>query len=656
MIELLVSGQTYQVEPGRSIAESCGANGIAIAAGRRAVAARINGHIVDLSKKLDADTELELIAPEQDEGLELIRHSCAHVMAEAVLAHFPAAKPTIGPVVGDRFYYDFDTSEEARPISSEDFARIEKTMAEIIAADRPFVRRELSVEQAKAEMAGQGNPYKVENIEAAAANGGTVISFYKQGDGADDFEDLCRGPHVPSTRRIGSFKLLSVAGTTWRGAADGQPLQRLYGTAWSDRKQLKEYLRRIEEAKKRDHRKLGSELGLFHIEHDIAPGQIFFHDAGMKVLIQLRAFIRDVLRENGYSEVQTPLLLDRKLWETSGHWEKFRERMIVFELDGREVCLKPMNCPGHCLIYKTGVRSYRELPLRMAEFGHVHRNESRGELLGTLRVRGMIQDDAHIFCTPDQLAGEISNCMDQCRTIYSAFGFDSIRVELSTRPDDFIGEPAAWDRAEAELKEVLDAAGTGMEYKINPGDGAFYGPKIDFHTTDSIGRSWQMGTVQVDFNLPERFGLEYVDSDNRRKRPVMIHRALCGSLERFFGILVEEYAGAFPVWLAPVQVKVASIADRHSARVEEIVAALKASGLRAEADTRQETIGAKKRDWRAARIPYFGVIGDRELTGGQVAVSGRGNVNVGAMDVDALVERIQQDVASKALSINPGSG
>jgi threonyl-tRNA synthetase len=598
-----------------------------------AIGAKVDGQMADLSHTLDHDAKVEIILPASADGLEIIRHSASHVMAEAVKRLWPEAKFVIGPTVEDGFYYDIDMEHKLAP---EDFVNIEAEMARIIEEDRPFRRRELSLAQALAE---PWDEYKLDNMKRSGAS---VISFYAQGEPGKDFEDVCRGPHLPSTGRIPAYKVTSVAGAYWHGDATSRQFQRLYGTAWASKKDLDAFLVRREEAAKRDHRKLGRELGLFEFMPE-APGQAFWRPKGMTLKNLVVAYLRDMVLGDGYVEIGTPQIMDKSLWERSGHWANYRDKMYVTERDDRTYAIKPMNCPGGLLLYKAGLYSHNDLPLRWAEFGYVHRHESGGEVHGLLRARGFTQDDAHIFCTPAQLVDEVAGCLRQVFRMYGAFGLAVDHVELSTKPEKRIGSDEQWAMAEKALAGALDRE--KIAHKINVGDGAFYGPKIDFHIRDAIGRTWQLSTIQVDFALPspERFDLHYVAEDNTRKTPIMIHRAIAGSLERFIGILVEQYAGDFPVWLAPVQARVASLADRHQAAARETAARLTAAGVRVEMDLSNEKVGRKVAEWRNARVPYLLLLGDREAEAGQVAVRSRVKGDEGAAAVEDFIKRVKEE-------------
>ena len=563
------------------------------------------------------------------DDLITLRHSASHVLAQAVTELFPEVKLGIGPAIEDGFYYDFDRSEGFTP---EDLEKIEDRMKHIIAEDIPISRKELTAAEAEKMFADQ--PYKLELIVEI---GEPTVSVYEQ----DGFADLCRGPHLASTGKIKAFKLLSVAGAYWRGSEKNPMLQRIYGTAFPSRQQLDEYIVRLEEARKRDHRRLGKELDLFSF-HEEGPGFPFWHPKGTVVYNEIVEHWRRMHRERGYQEVRTPMILNEDLWHRSGHWDTYRENMYFVEIDERTFAVKPMNCPGVILIYKEAIRSYRDLPLKFAELGHVHRHEKSGVLTGLFRVRAFTQDDAHVFCTPDQIQQEIIKVIDLVMAIYAKYGFDEYRIELSTKPEKHIGSDEIWETAENALHSALKAK--GIEYAVNPGDGAFYGPKIDFHVRDTMHRSWQLGTIQLDFSMPERFDLEYIGDDGKPHRPVMIHRAILGSLERFIGILVENYAGAFPTWLAPVQVIVLPITDRHVEYADQVTARLNAEGLRVELDARNEKTGFKIREAQLRKIPYMIVLGDREQEAGKIAVRQREEGDLGSMPVDDFITRVKSEL------------
>ena len=609
----------------------------AIGAGlaKAALAGRVGGKLVDLSHRIAQDAELSIITDRNAEGLEILRHSTSHLLAHAVKELFPDAQVTIGPVIEDGYYYDFSYK---RPFTPEDLAAIEKRMAEIVKRDVKVERQEMPRDEAVQFFAGMGEKYKAEIIASIPSN--EPISLYKQ----DNFIDLCRGPHVPSTGKLKVFKLMKVAGAYWRGNSKNEMLQRIYGTAWAKKEEQDQYLHRLEEAEKRDHRKLGRQLDLFHMQ-DEAPGMVFWHANGWVIWQAIEQYMRGLLTEANYSEVKTPQVMDRVLWERSGHWENYREYMFTTESEKRDYAVKPMNCPGHVQIFNQGVKSYRDLPLRIAEFGSCHRNEPSGALHGLMRVRAFVQDDAHIFCTEEQIQDEAGAFIDLLRKVYADFGFEQILIKLSTRPEKRIGDDAVWDRAEAALKATLDAK--SLEWDLNPGEGAFYGPKIEFSLKDSLGRVWQCGTLQLDFALPGRLGAEYVAENNTRRTPVMLHRAILGSLERFIGILIEHYAGAMPVWLAPVQAVVMNISDAQAGPVAEVAETLKKAGFRVVADLRNEKISYKIREHSLQKLPFQLVIGDKEVAAQQVAVRSRKGEDLGQMPLDAFLSLLNGEIAKK---------
>jgi threonyl-tRNA synthetase len=603
---------------------------------KAALAGKVNGKLVDASCLIDADATLAIITAKDADGLELIRHSCAHLLAYAVKELFPQAQVTIGPVIENGFFYDFSFS---RPFTPEDLALIEKRMTELAAKDEPIMRRVLPRDEAVAYFKGLGEHYKAEIIAGIPAN--EDVSLYREGN----FEDLCRGPHVPSTGKLRHFKLMKVAGAYWRGDHRNEMLQRIYGTAWATKEDLQQHLKMLEEAEKRDHRKLGRELDLFHID-DHAPGLVFWHPKGWTLWQVVEQYMRQVYRDNGYKEVKGPQIIDKSLWEKTGHWDKYRENMFVTESEKREYALKPMNCPGHILIFKQGIKSYRDLPLRYGEFGQCHRNEPSGGLHGIMRVRGFTQDDGHIFCTEDQILQECVSYTTLLQKVYRDFGFNKIIYKIATRPDKRIGTDESWDKAEHALMESLRAS--GCEFDITPGEGAFYGPKIEYTLKDAIGRQWQCGTIQVDFFMTERLDAEYVGEDGARHRPVMLHRAIVGSLERFIGIMVEETAGALPTWLAPVQVMVLNITDAQAEYARTVAKTLQNQGFRVENDLRNEKITYKIREHSMQKVPYLIVIGDKEMASGAVAVRARGGQDLGVMSVDELSKKLTTDVSRKS--------
>lgn len=602
---------------------------------REALVAEVDGRLVDLSRPLTEDGALRLLTAASPQGLEVLRHSTAHVLAQAVRRLVPDAKLAIGPPIENGFYYDFDLPE---PLSAEQLERIEEVMQQIIKEDHDFSRSEMTRAEAEQYFAERDDTYKVELVQGLDDE---RPSFYTQGE----FTDLCLGPHIPSTGRIRAFKLQSVAGAYWRGDSERPMLQRIYGTAFAKKSELDEHLDMLAEAEKRDHRRLGRELDLFSFR-DVAPGFVFWHDKGYTLYRTLVDFSRKLQQARGYEEVSTPWIYRKQLWETSGHWSHFKENMFLIDEDGDDMAVKPMNCPGHCLMFDHEVRSYRDLPIKIAEYGPLARYEPSGTLHGALRVRGLHQDDAHIFAREDQIEDEIGEVLDLVDEIYKAFGM-TYSIQLSTRPDDHMGDPATWDRAEAALERALKAA--GREYTLNPGDGAFYGPKLDFDVTDAIGRQWQCATVQLDFQMPERFELSYVDRDGSHKQPVMIHRAILGSVERFIGIIVEHFAGAFPLWLAPVQARIIPIGDDHVAYAREVRDKLAAAGLRVEVDERNEKMGYKIRAAQVQKIPYMFVVGAKEAAAGTVAVRQRKSGDLGTMALTDVIAQLTEEIESYAL-------
>lgn len=603
---------------------------------KAALAGKVDGNLVDTSYSIDRDVALAIITDKDADGVDVIRHSTAHLLAYAVKELYPEAQVTIGPVIENGFYYDFAYK---RPFTPEDLAAIEKKMTELSRKDEKVTREVWNRDEAVALFESMGEKYKAEIIASIPAD--QEIGLYREGK----FVDLCRGPHVPSTGKLKVFKLMKVAGAYWRGDANNEMLQRIYGTAWAKKEDQEAYLHMLEEAEKRDHRKLGKSLDLFHLQEE-APGMVFWHPKGWQVWQAVEQYMRGRLSAAGYDEVRTPQVMDRSLWEKSGHWQNYKENMFVTESEKHDYAIKPMNCPGHVQIFNHGLRSYRDLPLRLAEFGACHRNEPSGALHGLMRVRGFVQDDAHIFCTEEQIVAEAKAFNELAFSVYDDFGFKDVAVKLSLRPDQRAGSDEVWDHAEDGLRLALRAC--GVEWEELPGEGAFYGPKVEYHIKDAIGRSWQCGTLQLDLVLPERLDAEYVSEDNSRKRPVMLHRAILGSFERFLGILLENHAGALPAWLAPEQVVVMNIADSQAEYAENVVQSLLKQGFRAKADLRNEKITYKIREHSLQKIPYLLVVGDKERDANQVAVRARGNVDLGVMPVSAFVERLQQDVASKA--------
>lgn len=634
----LPDGSKREFEAPVTVADVAASIGAGLA--KAALAGRVDGKLVDTSFLIEKDASLAIITAKDAEALELIRHSTAHLMAQAVKQLYPEAQVTIGPAIDNGFYYDFSYK---RPFTPEDLEAIEARMHEIVKQDLKVERSEMKREDAVEFFRGMGEAYKAELVEAIPE--GEVISLYRQGD----FIDLCRGPHVPSTGKLKVFKLMKVAGAYWRGDSNNEMLQRIYGTAFASKEDLAAYLHMLEEAEKRDHRRLGRELDLFHLQ-DEAPGLIFWHAKGWAIWQVVEQYMRKIYRDNGYEEVKAPQLLDRSLWERSGHWAKYRENMFTTESENRYYALKPMNCPGHIQIFNSQLRSYRDLPLRIGEFGQCHRNEPSGSLHGLMRVRGFTQDDGHIFCTEDQILEECENYTRLVQQVYADFGFKEIAYKVATRPEMRIGEDDAWDKAEHALMKSFDAL--GIEYEILEGEGAFYGPKIEYHLKDCLGRSWQCGTIQVDFQMPARLGAEYVAEDNTRKVPVMLHRAMLGSLERWIGMLIEEFAGAFPLWLAPVQVAVCSITDAQVDAVKDVAKKLHEAGIRVYSDLRGEKINYKIRELSLQKIPYILVIGEKEKQNGTVSVRARGGRDLGVMKFEDFLAMAQAEVASRALEVH----
>ncbi len=602
------------------------------------LAGRVNGELVDTSFVIDADAEVSLITARDEEGVDIIRHSTAHLMAMAVQDLFPGAQVTIGPTIDDGFYYDFAYE---RPFTPEDLEKIEKRMAELAKSNLPVERSVMSRPEAVKMFEEMGEKYKVEIIESIP--GEEDLSFYKQGD----FIDLCRGPHVPNTGHLKVFKLMKVAGAYWRGDVKNEQLTRIYGTAWGDKKDLKAYLHRLEEAEKRDHRKLGKQLNLFHLQEE-APGMVFWHPNGWTLWQAVEQYMREQQRKRGYQEIKTPQVVERTLWEKSGHWDKFQEQMFTTHSESRDFAVKPMNCPCHIQVFNQGLRSYRDLPLRMAEFGSCHRNEPSGALHGIMRVRGFVQDDGHTFCAEDSIQSEVAEFIDFLHEVYTDFGFSDIIYKLSTRPEQRVGSDEVWDKAEKALADALDAA--GLDWEELPGEGAFYGPKIEFSLRDCLGRVWQCGTIQVDFSMPGRLDAQFVNEKGDRETPVMLHRAILGSFERFIGILIEHYAGALPTWLSPVQVAVMNITDKQSDFVNEVVSKLQNSGVRAISDLRNEKIGFKIRERTLQKIPYLLVIGDKEVESGSVAVRTRTGEDMGVYSVEDFANLLIQENNCKGRS------
>lgn len=591
--------------------------------------------LVDTSYLIEQDVDLAIITDKNDEGLEVIRHSTAHLLAYAVKELFPDAQVTIGPVIDNGFYYDFSYK---RPFTPDDLAAIEKKMVELAKKDEKVERKVLPRDEAVAYFKGINEHYKAEIIASIPSN--EDVSLYSEGS----FTDLCRGPHVPNTGKLKAFKLMKLAGAYWRGDSNNEMLQRVYGTAWRNKDELEAYLHMLEEAEKRDHRKLGKQLDFYHMQDD-APGMVFWHPRGWVIWQEVEQYMRAKFKEYDYQEVRTPTVLDKTLWEKSGHWQNYRDNMFVTQSESRDYAVKPMNCPGHIQIFNSSLHSYRDLPLRLAEFGSCHRNEPSGSLHGLMRVRGFTQDDAHIFCMESQVEAEVADFIKMLYEVYKDFGFDDVIVKLSTRPEKRVGTEEAWDMAETALANAIKA--NGLEFEYQPGEGAFYGPKIEFTLKDSLGRMWQCGTIQLDPNLPERLGAEYVAEDNTRQRPIMLHRAIVGSMERFLGILIENFAGAMPVWLSPVQVMVLNISDNQADYVRQVVEKLKKNGIRCDFDLRNEKITYKIREHSLQKLPYLIVVGDKEMQSGQVAVRTRKGEDLGVMSVDAFVAQIQQDIQNR---------
>ncbi len=608
---------------------------------KAALAGKVNGTLVDTSYCIDNDAELAIVTNKDDDALELVRHDAAHIMAQAVQELYPGTQVTIGPAIENGFYYDFAREE---PFTPEDLKKIEKRMTEIVKRNLPIEREVWTREDAIRTFRDLGETYKVEIIEDIIPEG-EELSVYRQGE----WFDVCRGPHLPSTAKLPkAFKLMSVAGAYWRGDSNNPMLQRIYGTAWRNKDELKAYLHRLEEAEKRDHRKLGKTMNLFHTQEE-APGMVFWHDRGWRVYLQVQDYIRGKLRDHGYQEVHTPTVIDRSLWEKSGHWEKFQDDMFITESEKRTFAIKPMNCPAHIQIYNQGLKSYRDLPLRLAEFGSCHRNEPSGTLHGLMRVRGFVQDDAHIFCTEAQVLGEVSDFIDLLFEVYRDFGFEDVIIKFSTRPEKRVGADEIWDKAEKSLQDALDHK--KLDWELQPGEGAFYGPKIEFSLKDCLDRVWQLGTIQLDFSMPDRLGATYVAEDGSKHVPVMLHRAILGSLERFIGILIEHYAGALPLWLAPVQAVVMNITDNQAEYVKKVAETLKNQGIRVISDLRNEKIGFKIREHTIQRTPYLLVVGDREAESDTVAVRTRSGKDLGSLSLQALSDGLTAEIASRGRTI-----
>lgn len=599
------------------------------------LAGKMNDQLVDAATVIDQDASLQIITAKDADGVEVIRHSTAHLLAQAVKQLFPEAQVTIGPVIENGFYYDFAYQ---RPFTPEDLVAIETRMQQLASENFTIKRSVLSRDAAVKFFRDQGEAYKAEIIESIPAD--QDLSLYEQGD----FTDLCRGPHVPSTGKLSAFKLMKIAGAYWRGNSENEMLQRIYGTAWGDKKELQAYLTRLEEAEKRDHRKLAKTLDLFHMQEE-APGMVFWHEKGWTIYQQIEQYIREKLRVNGYGEVKTPQVVDRSLWEKSGHWDKFGAMIFTTHSEHRDYAIKPMNCPCHVQIYNQGLKSYRDLPIRLAEFGSCHRNEPSGTLHGLMRVRNFVQDDAHIFCTEAQIQDEVSTFIDMLFDVYKDFGFEEVIIKLSTRPENRVGDDSVWDKAENALELALN--NKGLQWDLQPGEGAFYGPKIEFSLKDCIGRVWQCGTIQVDFSMPGRLGATYIAEDSSRQVPVMLHRAILGSLERFTGILIEQYSGTFPVWLSPVQAVVLNIADRHGQYAVEVMKELEKQGIRVKIDLRNEKIGFKIREHSMLRVPYLIIVGDKELEEKTITVRTQKGEDLGSLSNNAFIERLKIEIADR---------
>jgi threonyl-tRNA synthetase len=634
MIQITLPDNSRREFPGPvSVAEVAQSIGPGLA--KMTVAGKVDGRLVDASDVIDHDAKLQIITPRDDEGLEIIRHSTAHLVGHAVKQLYPTAKMVIGPVIDEGFYYDISYE---RPFTPEDMAAIEARMRELIAQDYDVVKKMTPRAEVIEVFKSRGEDYKLRLVEDMPGEQAMGLYYHQE------YVDMCRGPHVPNTRFLKVFKLTKLAGAYWRGDAKNEQLQRIYGTAWADKKQLDQYIQRIEEAEKRDHRKLGKELDLFHID-EVAPGVVFWHPKGWAIWQQVEQYMRGIYRDTGYWEVKGPQILDKSLWEKTGHWQNYRDNMFTTESEKREYALKPMNCPGHVLIFKSDLRSYRDLPLRYGEFGQCHRNEPSGALHGIMRVRGFTQDDGHIFCTEDQILDECIAYTEQLQKVYADFGFTDILYKVATRPENRVGSDELWDKAEHAVMESLRRS--GVDFVISPGDGAFYGPKIEYTLRDAIGRQWQCGTMQVDFNTAERLGGEYVTESSGRAHPVMLHRAIVGSLERFIGMLIEHHSGAMPAWLAPVQVAVLNISEGQADYARDVAKALQNQGLRVQLDLHNEKITYKIRKHSLQKLPYILVVGDKEKEAGAVAVRARGNQDLGAMSLESFVQRLVQDVADK---------
>lgn len=614
------------------------ANDIGPGLAKATIAGKVNGELVDAVDLITDDAQLQIITSRDEEGLEIIRHSCAHLIGHAIKQLYPDAKMAIGPTIDNGFYYDIDMEHS---LNDDDLVKLQKRMLELAKTNYDVIKKKVTWQEARDAFEARGESYKIEILDENISKDDKPGLYHHE-----EYVDMCRGPHVPNMRFCQHFKLMKVAGAYWRGDSDNKMLQRVYGTAWADKKQLKSYLNRLEEAEKRDHRKIGKTLDLFHWQEE-APGMVFWHNDGWSIYTELEKFIRVKQREYGFGEVKGPLMMDRVLWEKSGHWDKYAENMFTTESEKREYAIKPMNCPGHVQIFNQGLKSYRDLPLRMAEFGCCHRNEPSGSLHGLMRVRGFTQDDAHIFCTEDQIQDEVASCIEMIYDVYKVFGFEKIVVKLSTRPEKRVGSDEDWDKAEQKLADALKSKEIDFQYL--PGEGAFYGPKIEFTLHDCLDRAWQCGTVQLDFSMPGRLGAAYVAEDGERKVPVMIHRATLGSLERFIGILTEEYAGLFPTWLAPVQAVVMNITDKQGEYTANVAKRLQENGFRAKSDLRNEKIGFKIREHTLRRVPFLLVVGDKEMEAGEVAVRSRKGDDLGKFSIDAFIEMMGQQVTSKQL-------
>jgi len=614
------------------------ANDIGPGLAKACIAGRINGERVDACELITSDSAIEIITARDEDGIEIIRHSCAHLIGHAVKQLWPDAKMAIGPTIENGFYYDIDMEHS---LTTEDLAKLEKHMLKLAKTGYEVVRKKVSVAQARSIFEERDEKYKLEIIDGIDQDAQPGLYHH------EEYIDMCRGPHVPNMKHCQHFKIMKVAGAYWRGDSKNKMLQRIYGTAWGDKKQLKAYLKRLEEAEKRDHRKIGKHLDLYHMQEE-APGMVFWHNDGWTIFRELEDFIRQKLTQYDYQEVKGPQIMDRSMWEKSGHWDKYSDGMFTTSSENRDYAIKPMNCPGHVQIFNQGLKSYRDLPLRMAEFGSCHRNEPSGALHGLMRVRAFTQDDAHIFCTQEQILDEVTDCIKMVFDCYETFGFKDIAIKLSTRPEQRVGSDEVWDSAEKSLREALEK--NEMEYDLQPGEGAFYGPKIEFTLHDCLGRAWQCGTIQLDFSMPDRLDATFVAEDNERHTPVMIHRAILGSLERFIGILIEEYAGLFPTWLSPTQVVVMNITDKQSEYVTDIVNKLKSSGIRAKADLRNEKIGFKIREHTLKRVPYQIVIGDKEVEAHEIAVRTRSGIDLGKMSIEAFTQSLTNEIESRCLT------